>query len=115
MAFGEIVINRDLMPRVEQFFRANRADVARAAGDKYIHADSLENFGGGESSKKKKPPSQPAARQRPEINGGSLEPAFFTVDISGDKILVALREVDDALDQPDDPAHTHAETEDDLR
>ena len=37
MAFGQIIINRDGVTRVEQFFRANRADISRAAGDKNIH------------------------------------------------------------------------------
>ena len=41
MAFGEVVVNRDLMAGVEQFFRADRADVTRAAGDKNVHAIGL--------------------------------------------------------------------------
>jgi hypothetical protein len=56
MPFREIVINRDLMTCVEKFFRANGTDVACAASDEYVHADSLEKFRARESSKKKKPP-----------------------------------------------------------
>ena len=66
MAFREVVINRDLMAGVEQFFRANRADITGAAGDKNVHADSVKNFRAGESSKAKKPP---CARRR----GGGLK------------------------------------------
>jgi len=33
MAFAEIVINRDLMAGVEQFFRADGTNIAGAAGD----------------------------------------------------------------------------------
>ena len=46
MAFGEIVIDRDLVPGVEQFFRANGADVAGAAGDKNVHAPTMEGARG---------------------------------------------------------------------
>jgi hypothetical protein len=42
MSLGEIVVNGDLMSGVEQFFRADRTDVARAAGDKNIHAMSMK-------------------------------------------------------------------------
>ena len=36
MAFGEVVIDRDGMSGVQQFFGADGADVTRAAGDKNI-------------------------------------------------------------------------------
>ena len=55
MAFREVVINRYLMSGVEEFFRANGSDITGAAGDKNIHADSVENFRAGESSKRKNP------------------------------------------------------------
>ena len=51
MAFREIVIHRDLMSGVEQFFRADGTNIAGTAGDKNVHAHSVEKFGGGESSK----------------------------------------------------------------
>ena len=38
MALGQIVKNRDIVARVEQFLHADRADITRAASDKYIHA-----------------------------------------------------------------------------
>ncbi len=37
MTFGKIVKNRHRMPCLEQFFHTNRADVARATSDKYVH------------------------------------------------------------------------------
>ena len=51
MAFGEVVINRDLMAGVEQFFRANGTDVAGAAGDKNVHAKTMEGACGSSKSK----------------------------------------------------------------
>jgi hypothetical protein len=42
VAFGEIVIDRDLMSGIEQFFRANGADVTRAAGDQNVHVKTME-------------------------------------------------------------------------
>ena len=42
MAFGEIVINRDRMAGTKQFFRANGADVTRAAGDEDVHALTMK-------------------------------------------------------------------------
>jgi hypothetical protein len=42
MAFAEIVINRDLMAGVEQLFRANRTNIAGAAGDKNVHAKTMK-------------------------------------------------------------------------
>jgi hypothetical protein len=42
MAFGEIVINRDRMAGTKQFFRANGANVTRAAGDKDVHALTMK-------------------------------------------------------------------------
>jgi hypothetical protein len=38
MAFGEVIVNRDLVSGVEEFLRADGADVTRAAGDENIHA-----------------------------------------------------------------------------
>jgi hypothetical protein len=52
MAFGEVIIDRDVMIGVEQFFRANRPDVARAARDKYFHAVKICGFGVSEPSAK---------------------------------------------------------------
>jgi hypothetical protein len=46
MAFGKVVINRDGVSGIEQFLGANRADVARAAGDKNVHGVHFEKFGG---------------------------------------------------------------------
>ena len=37
MAFDQVVINRDLVPRVEQFLDANRSNVTRSACDKNFH------------------------------------------------------------------------------
>jgi hypothetical protein len=42
MAFAEIVINRDLMAGVEQFFRADGTNIAGAAGDKNVHARTMK-------------------------------------------------------------------------
>ena len=42
MAFGEIVIDCDLMAGVQQFFRANGADITGAAGDEDIHALTMK-------------------------------------------------------------------------
>jgi hypothetical protein len=52
MAFCEIVIDRDLMSRVEQFLGANRANISGAAGDKNVHANSIKKIPDRESSKK---------------------------------------------------------------
>jgi hypothetical protein len=104
MAFREVVINRDLMAGVEQFFRANGTDITGTAGDKDVHADIVENNYAGESSKTKKPPR---ARRRDDgliANGGFLEPTFLAGDVGGDKSLVALGQINDAFDQPDNAA-----------
>ena len=52
VAFREIVIDRNLMPGIEQLFRANRPDITGAAGDKDVHKASVENIRPGESSKR---------------------------------------------------------------
>jgi hypothetical protein len=51
VAFREVVINRDLMAGVEEFFRANRTDMTGAAGDKNIHTASVISYARGKSSK----------------------------------------------------------------
>ena len=51
MTFGEIVIDRDLVPGVEQFFGADGTDVAGAAGDKNVHAPTMEGVRAGSKSK----------------------------------------------------------------
>jgi hypothetical protein len=112
MAFREVVINRDLMSGVEQFFRADGTNITGTAGDKNIHAPSVKKIRGGESSKEKKPPR---ARRRDDglkTNGGILEPAFFAGDVGGDKILVALRQVDDAFDETDDSTNATSQDAD---
>ncbi len=38
MPFGEIVVNGDLMSRIEELLGADGPDVTRAAGDEYVHA-----------------------------------------------------------------------------
>ena len=43
VAFGEVVVNRDLVPRVEQFFRANGPDITGAAGDENVHGRATVN------------------------------------------------------------------------
>ena len=50
MSFRKVVIDRDLMPGIEKFLRANGADITGAAGDKDVHTDSVENISAGESS-----------------------------------------------------------------
>jgi hypothetical protein len=42
MAFGEVVVNGDLMAGVEKFFGANGADVSRAASDENVHVNKFE-------------------------------------------------------------------------
>src|SRR5712664_3518665 len=42
MAYGEIVVNGDLMAGVEEFLSANGANVSCAAGEKDIHAVNLD-------------------------------------------------------------------------
>ena len=42
MTFGEIIINRDLMAGVEEFFHADGTDITGTAGDKDVHGDSVE-------------------------------------------------------------------------
>jgi hypothetical protein len=42
MAFGEIVIDRDVVSGVEQFLRANGPDVSGATGDKNVHAPTMK-------------------------------------------------------------------------
>jgi len=66
MTFREIIKYRDRVAGIEQFFRANRPDITGAAGDKYGHADSLENFSAGESSKKEKAAVRMQTQQRLE-------------------------------------------------
>ena len=41
MALRQVVINRNLMPRIEKFLNAHGPDVARPAGDKHIHGGKL--------------------------------------------------------------------------
>src|SRR5438445_5417180 len=38
MPLAQIIINGHFMAGIEQFFRANRSDVSRSAGDKDVHA-----------------------------------------------------------------------------
>jgi hypothetical protein len=110
MTFGQIVIDRDLMSCVEKFFRANGTDVACAAGDEYVHADSLENFRAGKSEKAV---TRVKTRRRLENERRFLEPALLALDVGLDEIFVGLGQVDDAFDQTDDTADTK-ETKDDL-
>jgi hypothetical protein len=56
VAFGEIVIDRDSMSGIEQFFRANGSNITGTAGDKDVHAGSVKKNGDSENSKVKKPP-----------------------------------------------------------
>jgi hypothetical protein len=103
MAFGQIVIDRDLMPGVEQFFRANRADVARTAGDKDVHAGSVEKNCARQKFKMKSRRALEGAtadRNQPAI----LEPAFFAGDVGIDEIFVAFRQINNPFNQPDDAA-----------
>lgn len=39
-----------------------------------------------------------------KIKSGSLEPAFLILDVRSDKLLVRFREIDDALNETNDPA-----------
>ncbi len=47
MAFSKIIVNRYRMSGIEQFFRANGADVTRTSGNQNIHRLNLVavNFG----------------------------------------------------------------------
>ena len=42
MAFGEIVIDGNRVPGVQQFFRANGTDITGAAGDEDIHVETMK-------------------------------------------------------------------------
>ena len=56
-------------------------------------------------SQKRKNGSRPETRRRLEIQRRLLEPALFAGDVGGDKILVALGQINDAFDETDDPAY----------
>jgi len=47
VSFAEIVEDGDVVPCVEQFLHANRADIARTAGDECLHGRSLGRVLGG--------------------------------------------------------------------
>jgi hypothetical protein len=51
MTFSQVVINRDLMTRIEEFFGADRTDITSAAGDKNVHALIVKDKERGKSSK----------------------------------------------------------------
>jgi hypothetical protein len=50
-------------------------------------------------------PNTACPKQVPETEGVLLEPAFFVLNVSPDKFLIRLREVDYAFDYPDNPPH----------
>src|ERR1022692_1718898 len=60
----------------------------------------------------KKPP-RAGWRGRPKKRAAALEPAFFAGDVGGDKILVALRQINDAFDQSDEAARAASHDADD--
>jgi hypothetical protein len=103
------------MPGVEQFFSANGADITGAAGDKNVHADSVTNFRASERSKRKSGLAPGDATTVRNPAAVFLEPALFPGDVGGDKILVALGEVNDAFNETDDATDaTGKDADDDL-
>jgi hypothetical protein len=52
-------------------------------------------------------------QRRPKIERRILEPAFSAGDVNPDKILVALRKINDALDEADDAAEAASHHADD--
>src|SRR5437764_10047162 len=52
MSFREIVINGHFVPAIEQFLRADRADVTGPAGDENVHRRKVRGSGNGTQSER---------------------------------------------------------------
>jgi hypothetical protein len=112
VAFREIIENRDRMTGVQEFFRTDGADVARAAGNENIHAHSLKIICAVESSKTA---GHWINNHRSKQPWDFLEPAFFVLDVNVDEILVAFGEINDSLNETDESAEAAgANADDDL-